>query len=80
MTPLHAFADNHHCPLTQGLRRERCGFIQTHLADRVRFRNTPALRFVQDESIRKGIEMEDLIRKARNDGEDEVASDAATEE
>ncbi|MEM7168506.1 MAG: 30S ribosome-binding factor RbfA [Planctomycetota bacterium] len=56
------------------------GFIQTHLADRVRLRNTPALRFVQDESIRKGIEMDDLIRKVRSEGaqeEEEVDGEEA---
>lgn len=50
----------------RGLEAAR-GFIQTHLASRVQFRNTPLLRFVHDESIRKGIEMEELMRKVRED-------------
>lgn len=48
------------------------GHIQRLLSERVQFRNLPVLRFVLDESIRKQMELEDLLRRAR-DGE--VASD-----
>ncbi|MCI0650726.1 MAG: 30S ribosome-binding factor RbfA [Planctomycetes bacterium] len=48
-------------------------FIQALLAERVKLRHVPVLRFLLDESIRKGMEMEELIRRAR--AEDEQAAE-----
>lgn len=40
------------------------GFLRSKLADRVRARTVPALKFVNDDSVSRGAEMENLIRKA----------------
>ena len=56
----------------RGLEAAR-GYIQNLLATRVRLRNTPQLRFVQDDSIKKAMEMETLLRKAGE--EDQAAAD-----
>lgn len=50
----------------RGLEAAR-GFIQNELAARVRMRNTPFLRFVLDESLRKQQELEELLRRAREE-------------
>ncbi|MGE3163786.1 MAG: 30S ribosome-binding factor RbfA [Planctomycetota bacterium] len=47
--------------------RAAAGFIQGLLADRIRLRNTPVLRFELDESIRKHMELEDLLKRARGE-------------
>ena len=57
----------------RGLRSAR-GYIQSLLSNRIHFRNTPALRFVLDESIRKSMDIESLIRQARNE-DDEAAAE-----
>ena len=44
--------------------------IQNLLGDRVHFRHTPEIRFVLDDSIRKQMEMEALIKRAREEDED----------
>jgi ribosome-binding factor A len=48
-------------------------FIQAKLGDRVQFRNTPYLKFVQDESIKKSMDLENLIQLAR--AEDQAAAE-----
>lgn len=40
------------------------GFLRSKLADRIRARTVPALKFVNDDSVARGSEMENLIRKA----------------
>ena len=50
------------------------GFIQTHLRDVCRFRNTPSLRFILDESIQRSMEMDSLIRQAREEDEEAARS------
>ena len=50
----------------RGLESAR-GYIQTLLSDRCHFRNTPVLKFVADESIRKSMEMDSLIRRVREE-------------
>lgn len=45
------------------------GYIQTLLAERCHLRHTPQLRFEQDESIRKGMDLGALIQKARSEDE-----------
>ena len=57
----------------RGLQSAR-GYIQSLLSDRVHFRNTPALRFVLDDSIRKSMDIEGLIRQARAE-DDEAAAE-----
>lgn len=53
------------------------GFIQTHLRDVCRFRNIPSLRFILDESIQRSMDMDALIRQARD--EDEAAARARSD-
>ena len=57
----------------RGLEAAR-GYIQTLLGERSRFRNTPQLRFVQDESIKKSMDLDALLRRARD--EDQEAAEA----
>lgn len=40
------------------------GFLRTELAKRLRSRTVPRLKFVNDDSVTRGAEMESLIRKA----------------
>ncbi|MFN0057468.1 MAG: 30S ribosome-binding factor RbfA [Planctomycetota bacterium] len=47
-------------------------FIQRHLATRHRWRHTPVLRFVLDESFQKQTELDALLKQARD--EDEAAA------
>ena len=54
----------------RGLHAAR-GFIQSHLARVCQFRETPLLRFVLDDSIRRTMELEEKIRQVRE--EDEAA-------
>ena len=54
----------------RGLEAAR-GFIQSHLAKVCQFRETPQLRFILDDSIRRTMEIEETIRRVR--GEDEAA-------
>lgn len=49
------------------------GKIQSLLGDRIHFRNTPELRFIQDDSIRKSMEMDSLLERARQ--EDQAAAE-----
>lgn len=46
--------------------RAAAGFMQGLIADRMRLRNTPVLRFELDESIRKHMELEELLKRARS--------------
>jgi ribosome-binding factor A len=50
------------------------GFIQSHLARVIQFRETPQLRFILDDTIRRTMELEARIRQVR--AEDEGARDA----
>lgn len=54
----------------RGLQAAR-GFIQSHLASVCHFRETPQLRFVLDDSIRRTMELEETIRRVR--AEDDAA-------
>jgi ribosome-binding factor A len=56
----------------RGLEAAR-GFIQSHIGRACRLRETPQLKFVLDDSIRKQMEIEDRIREVR--AEDEAAHD-----
>ncbi len=38
------------------------GFIQSHIARRVKLRLTPVLRFIADKGIREGFEMTEKIK------------------
>jgi ribosome-binding factor A len=58
----------------RGLQAAR-GFIQAHLARVSRFRETPQLRFVLDDTIRRTMELEERIRQVR--AEDESGREAA---
>lgn len=40
------------------------GFLRTELAKRIRARTVPNLKFTNDDSVERGAEMDDLIRKA----------------
>lgn len=40
------------------------GFLRSSLAARIRARTVPALKFVNDDSVKRGAAMDDLIRKA----------------
>ncbi len=57
----------------RGLEAAR-GYIQGLLAERIRLRNTPQLRFVQDETIKKAMDLESLIQRAR--AEDQAAAES----
>ena len=50
----------------RGLNAAR-GYIQSLIAKRVSFRQTPVLRFVLDSSIEKGMEMERLLDQIRQE-------------
>lgn len=52
----------------RGLQAAR-GFIQAHLARVSHFRETPQLRFVLDDSIRRTMEIEERIRQVRQEDE-----------
>ncbi|HCW44898.1 MAG: 30S ribosome-binding factor RbfA [Planctomycetia bacterium] len=56
----------------RGLEAAR-GRIQALLRSRVRLRETPILKFILDESYKKTLDIEDKIRKARE--EDEAAAE-----
>lgn len=56
----------------RGLNAAR-GFIQMQLGQRVQFRQTPQLRFVQDSSIEKSMQLEGLLRQAFD--EDQAAAE-----
>lgn len=45
------------------------GFLRSKLASRMSSRTVPVLKFINDESLTRGAEMETLIRKAINDDE-----------
>jgi ribosome-binding factor A len=47
--------------------RHAAGFIQSRLADRLRTRFTPVIQFVEDEGVKKSIEISRLIREALAD-------------
>ena len=51
------------------------GFLRSKLASRMRSRTVPILKFINDESVRRGAAMEDLIRKAMS--KDESKTDDA---
>ncbi len=53
----------------RGLEAAR-GYIQTLLGERSSFRNTPHLRFIQDESIRKSMDLDALLRRAHDEDEE----------
>ena len=40
------------------------GFLRSQLAKRIRARTVPMLKFINDVSVERGAEMDDLIRKA----------------
>ncbi len=40
------------------------GFIRSQIASRIRARTVPILKFVHDDSVKRGAEMEELIKKA----------------
>ena len=40
------------------------GFIRSQIASRIRARSVPVLKFVHDDSVERGAEMEELIKKA----------------
>jgi ribosome-binding factor A len=40
------------------------GFIRSKIASRIRARTVPVLKFVNDDSVERGAEMEELINKA----------------
>ena len=40
------------------------GFLRSQLAARIRARTVPILKFVNDDSVKRGAAMDDLIRKA----------------
>jgi len=40
------------------------GFLRSKLAARIRARTVPVLKFVNDDSVKRGAAMDDLIRKA----------------
>ena len=48
------------------------GFLRSKLASRMRSRTVPILKFINDESVRRGAAMETLIRKAMNKDQSEV--------
>src|SRR5690606_14771685 len=47
--------------------RHAAGFIQSRLADRLKTRFTPVIKFVADEGVKKSIEISRLIREALGD-------------
>ena len=50
------------------------GYVQSLLGSRTSFRHTPQLRFVQDETIQKGMEFESLLQKTREEDQDSTES------
>jgi len=40
------------------------GFLRTQIAGRIKARTVPTLKFVHDDSVKRGAAMDDLIRKA----------------
>jgi ribosome-binding factor A len=40
------------------------GFLRSNLASRIRARTVPILKFINDDSVKRGAAMDDLIRKA----------------
>ncbi len=59
----------------RGLEAAR-GFIQSHVGRECKLRETPLLRFILDDSIRRQMEMEERIRQVR--AEDEAAHEEVT--
>lgn len=53
------------------------GFIQSHLGRVSHFRETPQLRFILDDSIRRTMELERKIREVRAEDEGNEPRDAA---
>lgn len=52
------------------------GFLRHHLAERLGIRTMPALRFVYDESVERGIHLSQLIDTAiRSESDSDVAPD-----
>ena len=52
------------------------GFLRSKLASRMRSRSVPILKFINDESMRRGAAMETLIRKAINQDESNSSEDS----
>ena len=52
------------------------GFLRSKLASRMRSRTVPILKFINDESMRRGAAMETLIRKAINQDESNSSEDS----
>ena len=52
------------------------GFLRSKLASRMRSRTVPILKFINDESVRRGAAMETLIRKAINQDESNSSEDS----
>jgi ribosome-binding factor A len=60
--------------------KSAAGFIQTKVADRLTTRYVPHITFVQDEGVKKSIEIARLIREAQEQSAPEVPSDPAAAE
>jgi len=59
---------------TMGTLHRAAGFLRSRLAERMRARTVPVIKFIHDDSLQKGAEMDALIQKAlardeRQDGE-----------
>lgn len=55
------------------------GFLRSKLAGRMRSRTVPILKFINDESMKRGAAMETLIRKAINEDESKSIDDTQVE-
>ena len=67
--------DNSNSDQVQQTLNNATGFLRKHLASRIRSRIVPGLKFIHDNSIERGSDMDALIAKARSTDAD-VDSDS----
>jgi len=58
--------DNSNSDQVQQTLNNATGFLRKHLASRIRSRIVPGLKFIHDNSIERGSDMDALIAKARS--------------
>ncbi len=56
------------------------GFLRKSIAGRIHTRIVPSLKFVLDDSVRRGAEMDELIRRARDSDEKNQVDDSGRDE
>lgn len=62
------FGDEDRGRVAKGLEKA-AGFLRTSLGQRVQLRHTPDLRFIYDDSLERGNQMEKLLDELRDAGE-----------